>query len=163
MICFDTSPIIWGVQGEAKSTQSDMVIRTKRYIKHLAEKKERIMIPTPALTEYLLHFPPDEQQKQRQIIEGSFIVPAFDIRASVVAAELLGNTELFQRIIDSGELDKIRVKTDAQIIAIGIVNEAEKIISHDLNFRKLAQKRIPVEEVPIIQTQLKMEFEKEAN
>lgn len=161
MICFDTSPIIWGVQGEAKSTQSDMVIRTKRYIKYLADKKERIMIPTPALTEYLLHFPPEEQQKQRQIIEGSFIVPAFDIHASVVAAELLGNTELVQNIVAKGDIDKIKVRTDAQIIATAIVNQAQKIISHDPDFRKLAQKRITVEEVPIIQTQLNMEFENE--
>ncbi|MCX5638245.1 MAG: PIN domain-containing protein, partial [Planctomycetota bacterium] len=141
MICFDTSPIIWGVQGKAHPSQEHMVDRTKRYIKYLAENKEQIMIPAPALTEYLMHFEVGEQERQRQIIERNFIVPAFDVRAGVLAAELLGNTELVQKIIASGELDKIKVKTDAQIIATAIVNQADKIISHDPDFAKLVQGR----------------------
>jgi len=159
MICFDTSPIIWGVQGKAHPLQEHMVDRTKRYIKYLAENKEQIMIPAPALTEYLMHFEVGEQERQRQIIERNFIVPAFDVRAGVLAAELLGNTELVQKIIASGELDKIKVKTDAQIIATAIVNQADKIISHDPDFAKLAQGRISVEEVPIIHMQMDIGFE----
>ena len=158
MICFDTMTIIWGVQGAAKESQSDMVNRTKRYIQHLAEKNEKIMIPTPALTEYLVGFPPEEQIKQRQVIERNFIVPSFDIAAVGVAAELLGNTEVIQEMRKKGEYDKIRVSIDAQIIAIAIVNQAEKIISHDPNLMKLANKRIVVEEVPVIHTQLRIEF-----
>ena len=52
----------------------------------------------------------------------------------------------------------IRVSIDAQIIAIAIVNHAEKIISHDTNLMKLANQKIVVEEVPVIQAQLNMEF-----
>jgi len=160
MICFDTSPIIWGVQGRAHPTQEHMVDRTKRYIKYLAERKEQIMIPAPAMTEYLMRFKVEEQERQRQIIQRNFIVPAFDVRASVLAAELLGNTELVQKIIASGDLDKIKVKTDAQIIATAIVNQADKIISHDPDFAKLAQGRISVEEVPVIHMQMDIGFEK---
>lgn len=159
MICFDTMTVIWGVQGTAKESQSYLVARTKRYIKYLGEKNEKIMIPAPALTEYLLHFEPAEQVKQRQIIERNFIVPAFDIRACVLAAELLGNTELIQKIIADGDTDKIKVRTDAQIIATAIVNQSEKIISHDPDFVRIAQDRIAVEEVPVIQTQLNIGFE----
>ena len=158
MICFDTMTIIWGVQGAAKESQSDMVNRTKRYIQHLAEKNEKIMIPTPALTEYLVGFPPEEQINQRQVIERNFIVPSFDIAAVGVAAELLGNIEVIQEMRKKGEYDKIRVSIDAQIIAIAIVNQAEKIISHDPNLMKLANKRIVVEDVPVIHTQLHIEF-----
>jgi len=159
VICFDTMTVIWGVQGIAKEGQSHMTARTKQYIKYLDEKNEKIMIPTPALTEYLLHFEPAEQVKQQRIIQENFIVPAFDIRAGVLAAELLGNTELFQKIVAEGDIDKIRVRTDAQIIATAIVNQAEKIISHDPDFIKLAQDRIAVEKVPVIHTQLDMDFE----
>jgi predicted nucleic acid-binding protein len=136
-----------------------MVARTKRYITHLADKNEQIMIPAPVLTEYLMHFEVAEQEKQREVIQKNFIVPAFDVRASVVAAELQGNTELIKRILASGELDKIKLRTDAQIIATAIVNQADKIISHDLHFAKLAQGRISVAEVPVIQIQMDMEFE----
>jgi len=158
MICFDTSPIIWGVQGVARRGQDEMVDRTKRYIEYLTEEKKRIMIPTPALTEYLVHFDPKEQKEQKRVIESNFIVPAFDIPAVEVAAELLGDTEAIREMRDTGEYDKIRVSIDAQIIAIAIVNQAEKIISHDPRLTKLAHRRILVEPVPVIQTQLKMEF-----
>lgn len=158
MICFDTSIVIWGVQGKSHPSQEHMVALTKRYINYLSDKKKKIMIPVPVLTEYLMHFKVTEQEKQREIIQKNFIVPAFDVRAGILAAELLGNTELFKRIIASGEVDKIKHRTDAQIIATAIVNQAEKIISHDLDFAKLAQGRISVEEVPNIQTQMDIEF-----
>lgn len=159
MICFDTSPIIWGVQGVARSGQGEMIDRTKHFIEHLAREKKRIMIPTPALTEYLLGFPPKEQKEQRRVIETNFVVPAFDIPAVEVAAELLGDTEAIREMRKRGEYDKMRVSIDAQIIAIAIVNRAEKIISHDPRLAKLAQGRIPVESVPVIHTQLEMGFQ----
>ena len=106
MICFDTMTIIWGVQGAAKGSQIDMVKRTKRYIEYLADKNEKIMIPTPALTEYLIGFPPEEQKEQRQVIERNFIVPSFDIAAVGIAAELLGNTEVIQEMRKKEEYDK---------------------------------------------------------
>ncbi len=156
MICFDTSPVIWGVQGKAKPDQAYMVERTKRYIRYLDEKKTRIMIPAPVLFEYLLHFNQKEQEEQRRTIEKHFIVPSFDIHACELAAELQGNTQLIQEIISTGDLDKIKVRTDAQIIAIAIVNQAEKIISHDPHFKTLAQGRIAIEEVPVIHTQMEL-------
>jgi predicted nucleic acid-binding protein len=151
--------IIWGVQGAAKGSQSNMVERTKRYIEYLADKNEKIMIPAPALTEYLVGFSPAKQKEQSQVIERNFIVPSFDIAAVGVAAELLGNTKVIQEMRIKGEYDKVRVSIDAQIIAIAIVNHAEKIVSHDPKLTKLANERIVVEEVPVIQTQLKMGFE----
>ena len=154
MICFDTSIVIWGVQGTAGSAQGEMIRRTKRYIEHLAEKGEKVMIPAPALAEYLVHFDPADQRKQRQAVEKNFLVPAFDVHAAALAAELLGNTELLKEIIKTGDVDRIKVKTDAEIIATAIVNGAEKIISHDPDFAKLAQGKIKVEEVPHIQAQM---------
>ncbi len=159
MICFDTMTIIWGVQGVAKETQSHMVPRTKRYIEYLAEKNEKVMIPAPALTEYLVYFDREERKDQRQIIERNFIVPSFDIAAVEVAAALLGNTKVIQEMRRKGQYDKIRVSIDAQIIAVAIVNQAEKIISHDPRLTKLANERIVVQEVPVIQEQLKMGFD----
>ena len=53
MICFDTMVVIWGVQGTSKEGQSHMIARTQQYIKYLDKKNEKIIIPTPALTEYL--------------------------------------------------------------------------------------------------------------
>ena len=160
MICFDTSPIIWGVQGVSSEGQTEMIGRTKHYIEYLAEQKKRIMIPVPALTEYLLNFDPVEQKEQRKVIEKNFFVPSYDIPAAAIAAELLGNKQLIREMRNNKEYDKMKASTDAQIIAIAIVNGAEKIISHDSGLKKLSQGKISVEEVPIIQSQIKMPFAK---
>jgi predicted nucleic acid-binding protein len=159
MICFDTMPIIWGVQGAASQGQGEMIARTMRYIEHLREQRKRIMIPAPALTEYLLAFTPNEQKEQRRVIERNFFVAAYDIPAVEVAAELLGNKELIQEMRKTGNYDKMKVSIDAQIVAIAIVNKAEKIISHDPGIAKIAQGKIPVEHVPVIHTQLDIGFE----
>jgi hypothetical protein len=38
MICFDTQPLIWGVQGYATPGQEGMIVRTKKYIESLNAK-----------------------------------------------------------------------------------------------------------------------------
>lgn len=69
MICFDTMVLIWGVQGWASPGQEELVGRTKRYVTSLARENERIMVPTPALTEYLQHFDDAERKRQLQHFE----------------------------------------------------------------------------------------------
>ncbi len=50
-------------------------------------------------------------------------------------------------------------QVDAQILAIAIINRADKVITNDLNhLNKLAQGRIKVEEVPVIPVQNSFPF-----
>jgi len=69
MICFDTMVLIWGVQGVARPGQEEMIDRTRRYIKSLTREHRRVMIPTPALTEYLQHFDDAERRHQLELLE----------------------------------------------------------------------------------------------
>lgn len=158
MICFDTGPLIWGIQGRASDGQEEMVQRTQRYIKYLSEKNAEIALPAPVVAEYLLGFEVVERTKQIQLINKVFRVPSFDMQAAVIAAELEGNKRVIGEIRESTGLGKNELRIDAQVVAIAIANQAEKIITNDGHFKDLAQGRIEVVEVPSIQMQMDIPF-----
>jgi predicted nucleic acid-binding protein len=153
MICFDTGPVIWGVQGFATPGQEDMIDRTRKYIRHLDKKGQRVMIPALVLAEYLLGFELKEQDQQRQMIEQFFFVPSLDVPAAHLAARLLKNPQVVQSVRQGGQVGRQQLRIDALILATAIVNQAEKVISNDNHIHKLAQGLIPVEEVPDIPEQ----------
>jgi predicted nucleic acid-binding protein len=156
MICFDTSILIWGVQGAARSGQEEMIDRTRRFIAHLREQNEQIMIPTPALAEYLQGFENEDRKAQLAILERSFVIPAFDMPAAYLAAGLARRAAAIPR----GEIPKQTVKTDLQIIATAIHNRASKIITNERDhFTALAGDRIEISEVPNIHEQQPIRYD----
>jgi hypothetical protein len=82
MICFDAQVLIWGVQGQARESQQAMIERTRRYIESLRNGNERIMVPTPALAEYLQGFDNEERRRQLAVLEKHFFLPSFDVPSS---------------------------------------------------------------------------------
>lgn len=153
MVCFDTGPIIWGVQGRAKPGQEHMVRRTKRYIRYLADQRKAIMIPAPALAEYLIKFDQKDREQQKKLIEQQFFVPAFDLPAAELAAELEHDSALLKSVKAANGVTRDQLRVDAQIVAIAVVQKAEKIITNDPHLKEIARGRIPVEEVPQITDQ----------
>lgn len=53
-ICFDTTPVIWGIREDADDGDFHMIERTKKYIKKISEDGYAIMIPSPVVAEYLV-------------------------------------------------------------------------------------------------------------
>lgn len=153
MICFDTTPLIWGIQGVADPEHSAMIQRTRRYIRHLKRTQTRIIVPAPVATEYLQGFPAEEQDEQRKALEASFMIPAFDLRAAAEAARIEANKELITSVRQQGTVRRQALKIDAQILAVALVNNATAIVTSDPHFRKLAAGRILVHEVPDIAEQ----------
>ena len=155
MICFDTMVLIWGVQGEAAPGQEEMVARTRRYITSLNDENERIMIPTPALTEYLQGFDAAERKQQLKALEKNFFIPSFNLPAAYLAAGLARRVQ--ESRIKSKDASRQEIKTDIQIIATAIVNSASRIITNNTNdFEKLAELaggRIQISDIPDIHEQ----------
>lgn len=148
MICFDTAVLIWGVQGAARKGQEEMIQRTRSYIEYLTRENVQIIVPSPVVTEYLSGFEDDEQRDQQQrLLERHFVIPSFDHRAAVLAAELGLRGDDRKQIIASG-VDRQALKVDAQIVAIGITQGAERIISPDPHLERIARGRIQVQGVP---------------
>jgi predicted nucleic acid-binding protein len=154
MICFDTQPLIWGVQGYAAPGQEGMICRTKKYIESLNAKRVRVIIPAPVLCEYLQGFTPQKQKEQRAIIERQFVVASFDLPAAELAAEILADREEMKRLIGQYELRRQMLRVDAFVIAVAIIQKVETIITHDVNhFPKLAGSRVRISNVPDLQVQ----------
>jgi len=155
MICFDTMVLIWGVQGKAAPGQEEMVARTKRYITSLNDENERIMIPTPALTEYLQGFDTAERKQQLKALEKNFFIPSFNLPAAYLAAGLARRAQ--ESGVKPKHASRQEVKTDVQIIATAIVNNASKIITNNTDdFQKLAELadgRIQISDIPDVHEQ----------
>lgn len=152
MICLDTMVLIWGVQGAARSRQEHMVERTRRFLRSLRADNEVLMVPTPALAEYLQGFQATDRRSQFVRLEEFFFLPAFDSASAYLAAEL-SRQKVVREAYRSG--DRQAVKTDIQIIATAIVHGAERIVTHDVDdFRRVAGQRIRVSDVPSIAEQL---------
>jgi len=158
VICFDTHVLIWAVQGEAKTGQEHLVERAKKYIRHLTQQNEQVMIPAPVVGEYLVHFNGDDLAKQKDLIQRNFFVPSLDIHAAAMQAEIEGDRNILKRIQADHGLGRQELRVDSQIIAVALVNRAEKIISHDPHMRELAKDRIKVEEIPDTTEQMAIPF-----
>lgn len=155
MICLDTQPVLWGIQAFASEGQEAMINRTRAFLKDISEKGEQIMIPSPVVLESLLTLSDEEIEKQQELLQSRFFIASFDLPASIEAASLLNNREVFQNLRDSGARRE-HIKIDAQIASIAIVNGAERIISHDKYLKSIAQNKISVEEVPDVAEQLNL-------
>jgi hypothetical protein len=149
MICFDTQILIWGVQGWARPSQVEMIDRCKRYIAHLDACHEVVMVPTPALFEYLIHFGDGEERRaQRTAIERHFFVPGFDLPATILAADLHTAARGVWTCCREEGITRQEYRVDVMIAAIAISQGAAAIITTDPHFRGLVGGRIPVMDVP---------------
>ncbi len=137
MICFDTQILIWGIQGASRPDQSNMVGRTQRYIDQLDRDGERVMIPAPALAEYLAGFDVDGQERQLQILERSFLIPSLDAPAAALAARILAQRELIRDLSRDHNVRRQELKVDVLIVATAIVHQADTLVSEDPHIRQL--------------------------
>jgi predicted nucleic acid-binding protein len=149
LVSFDTSPIIWGLQKEGVTDEENiLVVRTKAYIRQLSAEDKKILIPAPALGEYLAGFPPDQIEAQQQAVMRSFRVGSYDAHAAAIAAKIMANRKLMDAIRKEGAVDKQRLKIDTEIIAVSVTHGAERLISHDRHLQQLAGDLLLVHEVP---------------
>lgn len=148
MIVFDASVLLLLLNPETPppkdATTGRAVVRCKDRIEHfiaqLTKQREKIIIPTPALSEALIKAG-EAAPQYLDIMRNSrfFQISPFGTTAAVEAAELMR-----QRIAKLGTLKgdaidtRAKVKFDHQIIAISRVTRAMTIFSDDDGLRKLA-------------------------
>lgn len=157
-VCFDTTPLIWGVREDAEDEDFHMIHHTKNYIKSLSDSGHAIMVPSPVVAEYLVGAT-DTQFHEARILRRGFRITDLDARCAELAAKLQRGG-IVDAIHDEYGIPKQNIRIDAFIIAIAIENGALKIITNNTEeFKKLSRGKIPIEGVPILHEQQTMEFE----
>tara|TARA_R110000751_G_scaffold272764_1_gene373020 strand:+ start:45475 stop:46008 length:534 start_codon:yes stop_codon:yes gene_type:complete len=109
--------------------------RIEYLIENLTADKERILIPTPVLSEVLV-YAGDALQQYLEILNGqsAFRIAAFDQKAAIEAALAMRDAiERGGHRIDSANPDatKTKIKFDRQIVAIAKAEGAHTVYSDD--------------------------------
>ncbi len=160
MVTFDTPLLIYGIQQKASSENADLVTRTKELIRRLGDKRAKIMVPAPALTEFLVGLPPP--LRSPKILTDLFAVGSFDAQCAQIAAELQANVDRMKQIRQQYQIPKQCLKVDTMIIATAIAYNSGMIYTNDLgHFKDIAQNRIVIKEIPPLpdRTNLFADFE----
>jgi rRNA-processing protein FCF1 len=148
MVVFDTSILTLVFDSDSKPPTdpdtglpvTDCQARLDYLIKRLAKAKQRVLIPTPVLAEYLVRAGADKDKRFDTIIGSRvFVVSPFDTRAAVECAGIEDND--YRRIRAVPEADsRAKVKFDRQIIAIAIARGASVIYTGDISLASRARR-----------------------
>jgi len=151
MVVFDTSILLLVLDPNAKppddpETRQPLDKAAKR-IEHLIEKltadKERIVIPTPVLSEVLVHAG-DAMQPYLDTLNGqaAFRIAPFDQKAAIEAALAMSDAiKRGGRRVDAANPDATvtKIKFDRQIVAIAKAEGAHAVYSDDADVHGYAR------------------------
>jgi hypothetical protein len=114
--------------------------RIDQLVSELEAKHEKILIPTPALTELLVLAGQDYVKYVNEINGRScFKVIDFDQRAAIQAALMMSSAAASGDKRSGTGAEYQKVKFDRQIVAIGRVNNVKIIYSDDRHIRQYAE------------------------
>jgi len=141
MVLFDASfaLLIWRPDVPASVGQAKE--RVAHLVNELHQKQERILIPTPVLTELLVRAGAAGPQYLQELTKSArFRIAPYDTRAAVEVAAVIRDA-LGKKSKKAGSRSSwAKVKFDWQIAAIGRVEQAHTIYTDDGDLGKFARK-----------------------
>lgn len=133
MVVFDASVLLFLFNASTPSSTPRAKERMDFLIDQLSDAGQKIIIPTPALSEVLVHAGPAGPDYLAILNKRSnFRVASFDQRAAIEAAARTFQAR--QRGLRKGgeeNIPKAKIKFDRQIVAIAIVEGATAVYSDD--------------------------------
>ncbi len=135
MVVFDASILLFVLDENTPSSVSGAKARVEHLIAHLSDAGEKIVIPTPALSECLVYAGPAGAEYLAIIHkQACFRIVSFDERAAVEAAiRIFEARQRGQKKGGDPDVSKAKIKFDRQIVAVGTVEGATAIYSDDSN------------------------------
>lgn len=152
MVVFDSSVLLLALDPRAKPGVDPITgeaveqapARVNYLIKRLSDAKEKIVIPTPVLSEVLVHAGQATNDYLELInTQSVFRVATFDQKAAIEAARALSDAINRGGIrVDSANTvaTKTKIKFDRQIVAIAKSEGAHTIYSNDEDIHKYASR-----------------------
>lgn len=114
--------------------------RISYLVKSLTETKEKIIIPTPALSEFLVLAGDKASEYVTAISKAAvFRVVAFDEKAAIEVAVGISKAKSSGDKKSGSKSDWTKIKFDRQIVAIGQVEGVQRIYSADSDVRNLGE------------------------
>ncbi len=157
-VCFDTTPLIWGIREDSSREDEHMIERAKKYVGYLESHRYSIMVPVPVVSEYLVGAT-ETQWREAELLRRGYEIPVLDLPSAMLAAQLQRGG-LVDAIHDEFGTSKQSIRIDAFIIAIAIRNGASRIVTANVReFTTLARGQILVGEVPILEPRTEQERE----
>lgn len=156
-VCVDTNFLIWAIRGQANPTQTAMIGRAQVYLQYLEQNKDRIIIPTIVLAEFLNGVPnvPDRTRFLR-MLNTRCMVADFDLKAAHMFATLWDTQGAHIQQLRNNGNTRPSLKADCMIAATAITAPADLLITNDKGLRNFIGNRIPVQDIPIVPVQTKM-------
>ena len=137
-IAFDEHPSV-PLDPATKLPLTHARARMDYLLKLLGESKQRVMLPTPAIAEYIVKGGPDKEKRVEAIVSSkAFVVAPFDLRAAIECA-LIEDADTARGKPLAESQTKAKVKFDRQIIAIAIARGATTIYTGDRHLADVAR------------------------
>ena len=154
MVAFDAHFVMLALRPAIPASVDHAKERVINLVVELEKAQERIIIPTPALTEFLIHADAAGPTYLDTIQKSSrFKIGSFGVRAAVEAAAVIASAVRKGNKRDGSKDTWAKVNFDRQIAAIAKVEGAHTIYTDDANLKKFAGalglKVVTLEEVPI--------------
>lgn len=113
--------------------------RAEALLDLMTAKADRILIPSPALSEILVRVDPTLHREYLSIINSiaCFDLVSFDALSAINCAQLVNSAELKQ--LKDVEDDKKKISFDRQIIAITQAYNGDELWTHDVKMLKKAE------------------------
>jgi predicted nucleic acid-binding protein len=140
MVVFDTSILLFVLDENTPGSVPRARERVEYLIDQLSDDGEKIIIPTPALSESLVYAGPAGSAYLTLLSKQSiFRIASFDERAAVEAAvRTYDARQRGQKKGGSTQTSKSKIKFDRQIVAVAVVEGATAIYSDDGDVRNYA-------------------------
>jgi predicted nucleic acid-binding protein len=96
VIALDTNILIWGVKGVASPNREAMIPCAKALLGDLERNKQRIIIPSQVLAEFLVSYGDRDRIAALDVITKRYLVAPLDTKAALIAAELCHDKDLWR-------------------------------------------------------------------
>jgi hypothetical protein len=132
MIAFDTTFLTLIFVPDAKHDIPDAADRVQFLISDIHGTGEKILVPTPALSEILVKAGKAKNQIATELTQSpKFQVGAFDVKSAIELADMTDAAFTSKDKRDGAEGTHVKIKFDRQIVAIAKAYGARTIYSDD--------------------------------
>lgn len=147
--CIDSNTFIWGIKKKAVEGQEEMIPRAEHLFEWLEEQGHQILIPTVVIAEVLAPEPLEKYPVLMDIINKSFMVVDFDVRAASRYGQLFMNKiSTVKKTAKKNNVPAQKMKIDHLLISCALIHGAACIYTTDKGLRAFGENYIDIRDLP---------------